>query len=122
MSMVSGKHVEALLKILDLERSRGYEDAAVVGGLDRYLQVYLGKARDSSESAPDSRICPAGFQIRRPDGGTAPAVGGEARRTLTGRASRIGSGSDPHLATPARPTPPPAPACLSTLPSPPSRG
>ena len=41
---VSGPHVEALLKILELERSKGYEDVAVVGGLDRYLRVYLKKA------------------------------------------------------------------------------
>jgi hypothetical protein len=36
---VSGPHVEALLKILELERSKGYGDVAVVGGLDRYLRL-----------------------------------------------------------------------------------
>ena len=57
----SGPHVEALLKILELERSRGYGDVVVVGGLDRYLQNYLKKAKDSGDSASASRICPAGF-------------------------------------------------------------
>ena len=58
---VSGPHVEALLKILELERSKGYEDVAVVGGLDRYLRVYLSKAKDSGESSPASRICSPDF-------------------------------------------------------------
>ena len=58
---VSGPHVEALLKILELERSKGYEDVAVVGGLDRYLRVYLNKAKDSGESSCASRICSPDF-------------------------------------------------------------
>ncbi len=58
---VSGPHVEALLKILELERSKGYEDVAVVGGLDRYLRNYLKKAKDSGESSSASRICPPDF-------------------------------------------------------------
>jgi ATP-dependent DNA helicase RecG len=58
---VSGPHVEALLKILELERSKGYEDVAVVGGLDRYLRVYLKKAKDSGEASAASRICSPDF-------------------------------------------------------------
>ena len=58
---VSGPHVEALLKILELERSKGYEDVAVVGGLDRYLRVYLKKAKDSGEASSASRICSPDF-------------------------------------------------------------
>jgi ATP-dependent DNA helicase RecG len=57
----SGPHVEALLKILELERSKGYEDVAVVGGVDRYLRNYLKKARDSGGSSSASRICPPDF-------------------------------------------------------------
>ncbi len=59
--MTSGAPAEALLKILDLEQARGYEDAAVVGGLDRYLQVYLRKARDADDAVAAS-ICPPGFR------------------------------------------------------------
>ncbi|MDM7999767.1 MAG: ATP-dependent DNA helicase RecG [Dehalococcoidia bacterium] len=63
MRTTAGKspHTEALLKILELERSKGYEDVAVVGGLDRYLRTYVRKARDSGESLSASQICPPGF-------------------------------------------------------------
>ena len=57
---VSRPRVEELLKVLDLERSRDYGDVAVVGGLDRYLRVYLKKAKDSGESSL-TRICPPDF-------------------------------------------------------------
>ncbi|MBN2100138.1 MAG: ATP-dependent DNA helicase RecG [Dehalococcoidia bacterium] len=49
------------MKILELERSKGYKDVAVVGGVDRYLRNYLKKARDSGESSFASRICPPDF-------------------------------------------------------------
>ena len=58
---MSRPHVEALLKILELERSKGYKDVAVVGGLDRYLRTYLKKARDGGESSSAAQICPPGF-------------------------------------------------------------
>ncbi len=57
---VSRPRVEELLKVLDLERSRDYGDAAVVGGLDRYLRVYVKKAKDSGETSL-TRICPPDF-------------------------------------------------------------
>ncbi len=35
--------IEALVKILDLEKEKGYRDSAVIGGLDRYLEVNVKK-------------------------------------------------------------------------------
>jgi ATP-dependent DNA helicase RecG len=35
--------IEALVKILDLEKVKGYRDSAVMGGLDRYLEVNVKK-------------------------------------------------------------------------------
>jgi ATP-dependent DNA helicase RecG len=38
--------IEQLRKILKLEQAKNYNDLAVMGGLDRYLQRHLSKARD----------------------------------------------------------------------------
>ncbi len=108
---VSGPHVEALLKILDLERSKGYEDVAVVGGLDRYLRNYLKKAKDSGESSSASRICPPGFSYA--------ALTKEQRRQWAEKTRRRLSEDSPTREAPAkkhsvrpvpvRQRPPPAP-------------
>jgi len=41
--------VESLLKILQLEQSKGYSNLAVIGGLDRYFQGCLEKAEDGGQ-------------------------------------------------------------------------
>jgi len=38
---------EPLRKILDLEHEKGYEDSAVIGGLDRFLRNWAGQAIES---------------------------------------------------------------------------
>ena len=43
---------QTLRKILELERSRGYGDSAVIGGLDRYLERWVGTAPPPSGDAP----------------------------------------------------------------------
>jgi ATP-dependent DNA helicase RecG len=40
-------NTEPLLKILDLEQKKGYEDSAVFGGLDRFLKNWSGQAVES---------------------------------------------------------------------------
>ena len=39
--------MEPLLKILELEQKKGYVDSAVIGGLDRFLRNWTGKATAS---------------------------------------------------------------------------
>lgn len=80
--MALSAHDEALLKILDLERSRGYDDTAVVGGLDRYLQVYVRKAGESGQPAAASRVCPPGFRYAALDIGQRRQWAQETRRSL----------------------------------------
>ncbi|MBN2075644.1 MAG: ATP-dependent DNA helicase RecG [Dehalococcoidales bacterium] len=41
---------ESLRKILELESSKGYEDSAVIGGLDKFLRNWAGKAAESISS------------------------------------------------------------------------
>ncbi len=82
--MTSGTPAEALLKILNLEQARGYDDAAVVGGLDRYLQVYLKKARDAGDAATSSRVCPPGFRYAALTAEQRRQWADQARRYLTG--------------------------------------
>ncbi len=43
-------NVESLRKILELERERGYNDTAVIGGLDRFLHRWSGQAMESITS------------------------------------------------------------------------
>ncbi len=40
-------NVEPLRKILELESKKGYVDSAVIGGLDRFLQLWTGQAVES---------------------------------------------------------------------------
>lgn len=42
-------NTESLQKILELERTKGYGDVAVMGGLDRYLHRWIEQARSNSE-------------------------------------------------------------------------
>lgn len=105
--MADGTHIEALLKILDLEQSRGYEDAAVLGGLDRYLQVFLQKARESGEPSSASRICPPGFRYSALNLEQRQEWAGQARRTLAGDPPPAAVRQRPASPVPSRPTPPP---------------
>ena len=41
---------ESLRKILELESSKGYEDSAVIGGLDKFLRNWSGRAAESITS------------------------------------------------------------------------
>lgn len=50
--------IEALIKILDLEKAKGYPDSAVIGGLDRYLETNLKKMGSRNFV---SGICGPGF-------------------------------------------------------------
>ncbi|MFC1899282.1 ATP-dependent DNA helicase RecG [Chloroflexota bacterium] len=45
--MTSTLNTESLRKILDLEHSKNYDDSAVFGGLDRFLQNWAGQATES---------------------------------------------------------------------------
>ena len=40
--------VEPLRKILELEQKKGYADSAVIGGLDKFIDNWTGKAIESS--------------------------------------------------------------------------
>lgn len=126
MNMGSGAPAEALLKILDLEQSRGFADTAVLGGLDRYLQVYLRKASDAGDAAAAAGICPPGFRYAALSTPQRRKWAEEARRRLAaapGPPAREGRAAarpapgrqtptpDPppgqRTAEPARPAPPP---------------
>ena len=107
---VSGPHVEALLKILELERSKGYEDVAVVGGLDRYLRVYLKKAKDSGEASSASRICSPDFSYAALTREQRRQWAEKTRQRLTGSPSAKESPVQKHSARPVPVRqPPPAP-------------
>jgi ATP-dependent DNA helicase RecG len=114
---MSGPHVEALLKILELERSKDYKDVAVVGGVDRYLRNYLKKARDSGESSSASRICPPDFSYAALTKEQRRQWAEKTRRILTERPSCKPS---PAKKSSARPVPvkQPLPAPGMTLESP----
>ncbi len=43
-------NVESLRKILELESNKGYEDSAVIGGLDKFLHNWAGKTAESITS------------------------------------------------------------------------
>ena len=100
--MAASTHVEALLKILDLEHSRGYDDAAVLGGLDRYLQVFLQKARESGDPSCASRICPPGFRYSALNLEQRQEWAGQARRTLAGQPPSAAGRQRPASPVPAR--------------------
>jgi len=108
---VSGPHVEALLKILELERSKGYGDVAVVGGLDRYLRIYLKKVKDSGESSSASQICSPDFSYAALTREQRRQWAEKTRQRLTGSPSTKESPVKKHSArpVPARRQPPPAP-------------
>ena len=44
---------ESLRKILELEQKKGYDNTAVIGGLDRFLKKWAGQA---AEAIPDRRF------------------------------------------------------------------
>jgi len=107
----SGPHVEALLKILELERSKGYGDVVVVGGLDRYLQNYLKKARDTGGSSSASRICPPDFRYAALAKEQRRQWAEKTRRLLTERPSDKPSSAKKSSArpVPVKQAPPPPP-------------
>ncbi len=43
-------NTESLLKVLELESKKGYEDKAVFGGLDKFLRNWAGKAVESLDN------------------------------------------------------------------------
>lgn len=53
------RELDSLKKILNLEQARDYSDAAVFGGLDRYLRGQLDRKTDVSSTLRS--ICPADF-------------------------------------------------------------
>lgn len=63
--------VDTLLRILDLEASRGYDDRAVIGGLSAYLRgSAAGLARTASDRAllaELQKLCAAGFAYSKWD-------------------------------------------------------
>ncbi|MBL7126652.1 MAG: hypothetical protein ISS58_05550, partial [Dehalococcoidales bacterium] len=44
---------ESLHKILELEQKKGYDNTAVIGGLDRFLKNWAGQV---AEAIPDRRL------------------------------------------------------------------
>jgi len=53
---------ERLLKVLELERRRGFQDTAVAGGLDRILQNYVAGSRDSLAADVIRTLPEAGYR------------------------------------------------------------
>ena len=45
-------NAEPLRKILELEHNKGYEDTAVIGGLDRFLRNWTGQAAELITNPP----------------------------------------------------------------------
>jgi ATP-dependent DNA helicase RecG len=105
----SRPHVEALLKILELERSKGYGNVAVVGGLDRYLRNYLKKDRDTGGSS--SAICPPDFSYAALTKEQRRQWAEKTRRLLTERPSDKPSSAKKSSArpVPVKQAPPPPP-------------
>ena len=99
------------MKILELERSKAYEDVAVVGGLDRYLRNYRKKAGDSGESPAASGMCPPDFSYAALTKEQRRLWAEKTRRLLTERPSDKPSPARKSSArpVPVKQAPPPPP-------------
>ena len=56
--LAAKQKIEALIKILDLEKERGYLNTAVMGGLDRFLE---GNMKEAGNPEPLNAICNPDF-------------------------------------------------------------
>jgi ATP-dependent DNA helicase RecG len=74
-------NVEALRKILELEREKGYQDSAVIGGLDRFLHRWAGQA---AESITDPQLLSHFRRLRLDDSKYASLASEKRKRWLDG--------------------------------------
>lgn len=113
---LASSRLDALLKILDLERARGYLDSAVVGGLDRFLAQWAEVA-----AGPSSNDGQALQGLREAGLLDEPYASMDSRQRATwmGRLSAAveratGTGAQPTHTLPATRKPPPTPTATAS--------
>jgi ATP-dependent DNA helicase RecG len=74
-------NIEALRKILELECEKGYQDSAVIGGLDRFLHRWAGQA---AESITDPQLLSHFRRLRLDDSKYASLTREKRKRWLDG--------------------------------------
>ncbi len=103
--------LDKLIKFFKLEADRGYDNRAVVGGLDRMLSLWEAEAR--AENLPDDLVQLVTSHLRNYPT-LSPRSRAESLDGIWKRISREGSGPPPPSLPPA-----PEPPKVETLPSPP---
>lgn len=112
--------IQHLRKILELEVKRGYDDRAVIGGLDRFLANWV---KETSQEATSPRLVTK-LRSLRPDGARYSDMDIKHRqewlsRTLRSLDDMEAAGQRPPVsAPPKKPPVPPTPATVTTRPAP----
>jgi ATP-dependent DNA helicase RecG len=116
--------LDALHKILELEQKKGFPDTAVIGGLDRLLQLWLSQLKDSAAQRPHPALVglcppqPAYAAMNKPQRQEWVAAMQKALAGVVPGQPVQPAAKSPRVAQTAVPGPPAAPVLLTPKPGP----
>ena len=105
--------IDSLRKVLELERKKGYTDAAVIGGLERFLRNWSAQALKSGATSLAGRF--QELRLSEPD---YTSLTGEQRKAWLGEVLRFLTGLEAGAVTETSVSPPPSPTRRRVKPKP----